>query len=356
MKKLIAMAMALLMLTSATIVNASAAQRDGVDAERLTCERVEELPDGGHIYTYLVRGIEHHYPVPPAGFNPITATDEQLETYCFPRRPVTREAEAMNTWLALIENYTETPIPVISIGKKQTQETQQTPETRSISSSISRNWSGYSVSDSIYTQVQMDYTEPTITSAVSGAASCEWVGIGGYPDAFGVAKLVQAGTVQFGTSSHKAWYEYLNNSSEETNYPMTYIDSLSINAGNSIHVYISFQRANNRFEYYIANNSTGKSQAMYIDNVPSDIFYDGTTAEWIVERPYNGAYMPLCNYGTITLKTCQFTTNANNTWRKVGDYNNDKITMYNDSGTTILSQPGSITNSDSFKCTWKAAR
>lgn len=242
MKKFVMFLMAIAMVFTFS-VGAVAADVDEGEGEKLTCARVEELPDGGHIYTYLVRGVEHHFPVPPEGFDPLTATDEQLETYCFPRRPVARDAEAMEAWLAMVENYSGTPVPEISVVDRQTVDSQQDIETRSTSPSGSKNWSGYSVSGSIYTQVQMDYTEPTILSAVNGAASCEWVGIGGYPDSNNVGKLVQAGTVQFGTQTHKAWYEYLNNSSEETNYPMTTIDSLTIHAGDKIHVYIAFQKA-----------------------------------------------------------------------------------------------------------------
>ncbi len=353
MKKFFALIMAIAMVLTLPI-NAGAMEEERTERKELDYERVEELPDGGYIYTYIVRGVEHHFPVPPDGFNPLTATDEQLETYCFPRRPVTRDAESMEAWYELIGNYVSTPVPAISVSAidHEQDDVVQSNDSRATSSRKSYNWAGYAVTGSIYTQVQMNYVEPTIISAVSNAKSCEWVGIGGYSD-----RLVQAGTEQEGTRTHSAWYEYLNNNSEETYHPMTYIDSLTINAGDSIHVYIAFQKANNRFEYYIANNTTGKSSSVYIDDVPADIYYDGTTAEWIVERPINERTRypyPLCNFESITLSNCQFTTNANNTWRKVGDYNNDKWTMYDVDFTRVLCDTSAISRSDTFTCTWRA--
>lgn len=50
-------------------------------------DHIEELADGGKIYVYIINGIENRFPVPPEGFKPLTASDEQLETYGFPPRP-----------------------------------------------------------------------------------------------------------------------------------------------------------------------------------------------------------------------------------------------------------------------------
>ena len=60
----------------------------------LQCDHIEELSDGGKIYVYYINGIENDFPVPPAGFKPNEASDEDLATYGFPPRPDNEEALA----------------------------------------------------------------------------------------------------------------------------------------------------------------------------------------------------------------------------------------------------------------------
>ncbi len=48
------------------------------------CDHIEYLDDGGRIYVYFIDGIKNSFPVPPDGFDPLTASDEDLSTYGFP--------------------------------------------------------------------------------------------------------------------------------------------------------------------------------------------------------------------------------------------------------------------------------
>ena len=172
--------------------------------------------------------------------------------------------------------------------------------------------------------------------------------MGGYN---GSEKLVQAGTSTYGKSTHKAWYEYLSDTGESVY--MQYIDSLTVSAGDSIHVYITFQKANNKFEYYIANNTTGKSASGYVELDASKQF-DGTTVEWVVERCKSGGSLTsLGDYGTMTMKNCKATLNSSNTWLNLGNLSNlYKVTMIGYGGNT-LSSPGSISSGTQFTCTFK---
>lgn len=205
-------------------------------------------------------------------------------------------------------------------------------------------------SSKFYTQAQVDYTQPTISSVESGTVTLNsyWIGFGGYD---GSEKLVQAGTSTRGKSTHRAWYEYLSDTGD-TVY-MQYIDSLPVSAGDSIHVYISFQKANNKFEYYIANNTTGKSASGYVE-LDAGKQFDGTTVEWVAERcKVNGSLASLGDYGTITMKNCKATLNSSNTWLNLGNLSGlNKVTMIGYSGNT-LSSPGSISSGTQFTCTFK---
>ena len=115
----------------------------------------------------------------------------------------------------------------------------------------------------------------------------------------------------------------------------------------------AFEKANDKFNYYIANNTTGKS-ASGIVNLDADEYFDGTTADWIVERA--STYLP--NYGSITMNTCKTTLNTSNTWLNIGNLTGIyKITLTSNgaSSGTVLSQPGNISsNNTQFQCTWKA--
>lgn len=77
----------------------------------LEADILASFPDGGKIYTFVIDGIENNFPVPPEGFNPLTASDETLETYGFPPRPV--DKEELTEWKENMAAYKTTPIPEI---------------------------------------------------------------------------------------------------------------------------------------------------------------------------------------------------------------------------------------------------
>lgn len=350
------MGVAVLLVSS---LPAFAAEVETTDCAFVSYDYVTEFDDGGKDYVYIIDGVKNHYLVPPDDFDPLTATDEELDRYCFPDRPEAMAlSDAANSdysdWYSLMANYTGTPEPEISVSVQPVNPEPTAPVTRA-TSATSYNWSGY-VSDlgdsssKFYTQAQVDYTQPTISAIESGAVTLNsyWIGFGGYN---GSEKLVQAGTSTYGKSTHKAWYEYLSDTGETVH--MQYIDSLTVSAGDSIHVYITFQKANNKFEYYIANNTTGKSASGYVELDASKQF-DGTTVEWVVERCKSGGSLTsLGDYGTMTMKNCKATLNSSNTWLNLGNLSNlYKVTMIGSGGNT-LSSPGSISSGTQFTCTFK---
>lgn len=331
-------------------------QADAAIEMGVTYDTITIFPDGGKDYKFYVDGIENHYLVPPDGFVPLTASDEDLARYGFPARPDKSDIDSFNEWEQLMANYTGTPEPELSVKIRPSEpdvprDTEIQPR---VSTRYSSNWSGYVTdlgvnSSSFYTQVQMDYTQPTVTSASGTCVNSYWVGLGGY----NTKKLVQAGTATNGTSDHYAWYEYLSDTGDWIY--MTRLN-LDVRAGDSIHVYISFQAANNIFSYYIANNTTGQSVANTVSLTTATQF-DGTTAEWVVERCSN-AFGPqnLGNYGTMTLKNCKATLNSSNTWYNLGSLSNlYQVTMTSNglSSGRVLSVPGSIVSNNQFTCTWR---
>lgn len=320
----------------------------------VTYDDITVFPDGGKDYKFYVEGVENHYLVPPEGFSPLTASDEDLARYGFPGRPDESDIDSFNEWKELMANYTGTPEPELSVTIYPTESETTTIQPRT-STRNSKIWSGYesnlgSSSTSFYTQVQMDYTQPTVTSTSGTCLNSYWVGLGGR----NTGRLVQAGTATQGASLHYAWYEYLSDTGSTVSMQNA---NLAVSAGDNIHVYISFQAANNIFSYYIANNTTGKSAANTV-TLNTATQFDGTTAEWIVERcstmsgtPYN-----LGNYGTVTLKNCKATLNSSNTWYNLASLSNlYQVTMTSNGSSSgnVLSVPGSIASKNQFTCTWR---
>ena len=70
-----------LVLTCTITMTTVADAADTTETSRLLqCDHIVELSDGGKIYVYYIDGIENDFPVPPAGFKPIEASDEELAT------------------------------------------------------------------------------------------------------------------------------------------------------------------------------------------------------------------------------------------------------------------------------------
>lgn len=98
------------MLISVCIINIYAAESSNENSiettnekQKLNYDSIEELPGGGKKYIYNIKNkyndnyIVCNDIVPPEGFDPLTATDEQLSIYGFPPRPTNEEGLAFWT-------------------------------------------------------------------------------------------------------------------------------------------------------------------------------------------------------------------------------------------------------------------
>jgi len=342
-----------LVLTCTITMTTAADAADTTETSRLLqCDHIEELSDGGKIYVYYIDGIENDFPVPPAGFKPIEASDEDLATYGFPPRPT--EEDELAEWTETMSAYKYTPIPQISQtdvfnGAYQPSSSLNSSATRGLDQTTnSKIWSGY-VSKGNFAMVQGDFIQPTIASSnPSNTHESTWVGLGGY----GVQKLVQTGTAMNtlnGTHHYYAWYEYL---SAIHNNPEIQFASIIVNPGDSIHTYCSFQQANNLFNAYIANNTNGTSQSVLV-NISASEYFDSSTAEFINEKPSWGVTdNGLTNYGTTYWWNCQAYT-MSCVWQSLGSTTYNKVIMYNPVTYDIRAVPTAV-NGQSFTSVWQA--
>lgn len=111
----------------------------------------------------------------------------------------------------------------------------------------------------------------------------------------------------------------------------------------------SFQKSNNKFNAYIANNTNGTSQSILI-SISASEFFDQTTAEFINEHPSWGATdNGLTNYGTTKWTNCKVYT-MSNSWVNLGSTTYDRAIMVGKNNRT-MAQPSGLSGT-SFTSTW----
>lgn len=342
-------------------------EKNNKENVKLVCDEITRLEDGGLIYKYHWDGAEIECPVPPEEFNPLDATSEELEIYGFPEKP-TNEDELIN-WEYVMNNYSKVETPSITVIYDQfsseyvySNEVDYECEDYVVdnyNAVNSKNWSGYYVTGKTFNTVYGDIVQPSISSAAYNTYCSYWVGLGGCIN--NSEKLVQCGTAStYSVSSGKdyyAWYEYLG--TDGNGVSEIRIDNLAVNPGDKIHFYCSFQRDNNIANFYIANNTTGKSQSFKV-TLSSSIYYDGSTAEWIVERPllvysdFRTEYAKLSKYDECIWTNCH-AMDMNGTIHSISStsINSVGINMRRTGSNVLLSSVSDI-NGDSFTCNWHA--
>ena len=322
----------------------------------INCEHVEELPDGGRIYYYDIDGVESSFPVPPEGFNPLSASDEQLETYGFPPRPDKENNNDYNDWIELMSCYKSTPIP--KVGMKVISRMDNEVSTLSTSERLLvTDVAGYGTEANgtqFYTQAQVDYQQPNVVSVQGDCANEFCVRFGGLYQNHGYEPFIKTGTKNYGTSDAEAFCEFKNTLGVTKEIPL----NMTVKSGDNIHIYVSFQKANNKFNYYIANNTSGEAVINTISPPITECF-DGKYVVWGTGRVRNpndisdGLYN-LGKCSNVTMKICKAMLNTSNSWTNLDSLNGlQKLYLYSIAADhDQLYSAGSITNSNCFSLRW----
>lgn len=327
---------------------------------KLNYESIEELPDGGKIYTYIINGQEHKFPVPPDGFKPIDATDEQLDTYGFPPRPDKDNSEDEYTdWLELMSHYKSTPIPEVEqiIGNDVSADEGINTLSNENKSFATVNGAGYAASlyntGNFFSQVQGDFVQPAIVETSGVCGNTFMVGFGALQGSSSAA----AGTlVGVGSSQAYAFYECFYDHYLEGKKDSVRLTSVPVNPGDKVHVYVAYQKSNNKFNYYIVNTTTGK-YASSVVTYDDASYFSGEYASWFVGRPKTINNIP-CNFGNFRyayFSNCKAMVNTSTNWTDLGNFNRVlKVQMTAGEGGSALTDIGSILNNNQFYCTWKS--
>jgi Peptidase A4 family len=258
---------------------------------------------------------------PAAGFDPLTASDEDLAYYGFPPRPnQNTEQKAYATWAKAITASKVRIVPQLAQTEiyhgpaKQAKASSVDPTAGEKNLSLadqpsntlnSYNWSGYvdfsgatSYGSNSYYFLVNDYTVPVAEQAFGACTGgwdygSAWNGI----DGWGSRDVLQAG-IEFDaycalgglirSTYYSAWYEWFPNGEVR-------ISNFPIAPGDAIFVEVWHTSSTQGYAYLVNCNS---KQAVEVGfTAPSGTYLVGNSAEWVVERPkVNGSLATLTNY------------------------------------------------------------
>jgi hypothetical protein len=239
---------------------------------------------------------------PPASFNPLTASDADLDRFGFLPRPSAEEgADMMAHWERRAKTQTRIVPQLVQTGKFHgpVRTIKQIGTASGAIEANNENWSGYTIIDrgnpfaKPGSRVEARYVVPTPASGCESKSdtysSANWVGIDG---AFS-NDVFQTGTESdldcTSGPAYYAWIEWFPNSEIR-------VSNLAVSPGDLMSV-AAFIGLGGRKHLTIDNLTTRKSVALAMTPPPGTSLV-GNSIEWIVERPTlnNVALSKLTNY------------------------------------------------------------
>lgn len=312
------------------------------------------------------------YPTPPAGFNPLTATSEQLAKYGFPAKPTNASdlaswTNAMEKWTASVPQTNPALLPKLPFGTHLPTAVPGMPKPKTVSDTVQQStpsWSGYldyNTTGYGFTDAHSQWAANAINSgSQAGSAYGAWVGFGGDNEApFGNShtNLMQTGYNAMlnsnGTTTISPFFQII---------PLDFFAqpvNLSIASGQGVYTDIEYSTvAGGTFYYYMENLATGQSASGNVSSVSS--YYDGTQAEVIAEDPGNpstGTNYPLGNFGTLSFSNSNNSTSqsAYGFFDPNAPYTIYAITAYNPATADVLATPNPPSSNTNFQDLWESS-
>ena len=287
-------------------------------------------------------------------------SDEELIDHGFPPRPDSSTSpDAYAKWRELVSQpMTMVPPHLVSrtdIVRSASRRGQSQQGEVQNSFGTSGNWSGYVDFGSFrgFSAVYGQWTVPSVVGCESNNTtySSFWVGL----DGDGPPDLVQDGTEHdctdvagiFNFYSYSAWEELL------PNQPFSHNVGLSINPGDSFWAMAWVGDANHNFNpngafAWFNMWDTTRKQGVLVSQPLNGTFYNGTEAEWIMERPTlsNGNFAELSDFGTAVMSYPQV---LGSSWSSYLNYSNQQTFMFN--GNNMLSAASGL-NSTTIAYYW----
>jgi hypothetical protein len=271
-----------------------------------------------HVVQTNLPGV-YAFTQPPASFNPLTASKEELESWGYPPRPdVSEGPQAQTRWLEEVNPKLQRSVPDLVVRpntyNRQAINLKKNSTDKNTVDASSSNWSGSALEIASggqpFTKITARWTVPTVKQAPGTCSggwdySVEWVGIDGLAN----GNLLQAGSaanafcdIGENITEYFPWIEWLpaaetviyKNASTDTLFPFAPGDYLIVtvtatnfSGGVSTSGMLNFQDVTESWSFALTftASSLGGSEVV------------GQSAEWIVERnEVNGALATLPDY------------------------------------------------------------
>lgn len=308
----------------------------------------QDRPDGGRRVSYQVGDIVVEQSVPPRGFRAASASSDDLQAYGVPARPSAASERA--DWDATFGRLTGdsfapvrpcTPDSVpssagVAIDFKRNVSDADVAATAPQGSAdfSSGNWSGNYVGTTgagyvraAYTHVEGYFYQPSFGSTTcSGSAETSWVGLGGLNE----KRLLQAGVFspRAGDPNASAPYPFWEAISPTADDGAQRLASFAVNPGDQIRTRVQYTPSNGTLDVYVYDLASGMynpTRLYFRDGT----YYDGSTGEYIDERPsYFNASVPLRNF-VSDLWTGAVATPTGGTFQPFGNLPHQGIVMQN---------------------------
>lgn len=310
----------------------TSASADAGGSQMIHPSATQKLLHGGTGYFFCQGGKETEVPDPPAGFDPRTASSSELAEYGFPAKP--SGGDALKTWRQAVSDWSpSTTVPVLEVTNQ-----------RAITNSHWSGWVAHPASGTHFVTAEATITQPAYHTPQSGCAAgylVSWAGIGGYNS----GNLIQDGTEIDQGATYIPWYEWLGAAGTIN---ITRMPDVTIHAGDRVFMYVTYESSNHLVDFYISD-SDGTAHAFETSLGTGD--FDGSTAEWIDERPeINGGFPNLAHYDSDSWTGAEVENNASKYIDAKNTSSQTSVTMTGNDGN--LSVPGTLGTS-SFTDTYE---
>jgi|GEM_PF-1521489 len=304
---------------------------------------ITDLLDGGQLYTYnLPDGGTMVVPYPDANFNPLTASDAELEELYFDPRPTS--PKELSSWTSIMEHYDrgEAPNPQIIL-----------PESSglTLSTAYNRLWSGWEVGQpatqaSTYLAVQGTFKVPTVTATTSCTSDRFgiWLGLGGNSTVRN--DLVQQGLIWcWGPQADfRPFLEFA-----DTQYARDFCgySSWTISSGHDVFQSLSYDTRAGVAKFWLSD--LGQNGVTHNCAWPkiSNWDFNGATAEWVIEA-LASSYP---NYYKVVWTGAQAETSNDLLFHSIGSQPYIKV-LNGTPGQTQCQAVSSVTAGDTFTITF----
>jgi hypothetical protein len=325
-------------------------------ATNSTPETTEPTAGGGQVETYQTReGTTISLTVPPAGFNPATASDTELAEYGFPARPSNpAEAEEWN------EKYDGAQSSRPDICNGLVRSDAKKPEgggAPTVETTPSGIWSGYEAfnaeNKNVWTAIKGLVTLPTpkAPQCTGGSLLAEWVGLGGDEERepYEPQGFIQAGVEEDSAETLSTWIEYYPRNGEGTSVTL----GIPVAQNDLVEQEVAYNPDTEMARIVLYDVTTHEYFPPTTIPLSKASYYSGSSAEFVDERPTYGEVnraAELRNFGSINWTHAEVRSKEG--WRPIGKEPLRRNVMR--SGKTVLAEPGPIgSDNRSYVDRWK---